>query len=71
MHYVLLPEPDASLVDETIERRVAILQDVVELGRKIRDDRKLGLKFPCRTLILVSCEPEFQVRACTPGMDVA
>jgi len=60
VHYILLPEPDMSLIDEVIERRVARMQEIVELGRKTRDSSKLPLKFPCRTLVLVCTEPDFK-----------
>lgn len=66
MHYILLPEPDMSLIDDVIERRVARMQEIVELGRKARDTSKLPLKFPCRTLVLVCSEPDFKVFCCLP-----
>jgi valyl-tRNA synthetase len=37
VHYVMMPEPQLSFIDNEIERSVNNMQTVIELGRVIRD----------------------------------
>ena len=41
VHYILLPKANMSLIDEVVERRVARMQEIVELGRESRANHKL------------------------------
>lgn len=46
VHYFILPKPNEDLIDHKIERGVARLQAVIDLGRIIRDRNNLPLKIP-------------------------
>ncbi|OQV24382.1 Isoleucine--tRNA ligase, cytoplasmic [Hypsibius exemplaris] len=45
VHYLMFPDPRFDLVDVNIERAVARMQTVVELGRQARERRTLPIKF--------------------------
>lgn len=53
IHYILLPEPDPSLIDEEIERKVAVMQSVVDLTRVLRDRKTLPIKYPLKEIVVV------------------
>uniref|UniRef100_A0A7S1CCN3 isoleucine--tRNA ligase n=1 Tax=Bicosoecida sp. CB-2014 TaxID=1486930 RepID=A0A7S1CCN3_9STRA len=53
VHFVDVPEYDASLVDPAMEARVRRMQAVVELGRQARERRTISLKTPVREVIVV------------------
>jgi isoleucyl-tRNA synthetase len=44
VHYVMLPEPELSFIDDGIERSVSNMQTVIELGRVIRDKHSQPMK---------------------------
>lgn len=44
VHYVMLPEPRLDIIDQNIERSVANMQTVIELGRVIRDKHSQPMK---------------------------
>lgn len=44
VHYVMLPEPQLDMIDQNIERSVASMQTVIELGRVIRDKHSQPMK---------------------------
>ncbi|MES1907208.1 MAG: hypothetical protein MHM6MM_000370 [Cercozoa sp. M6MM] len=50
VHFLLLPEVRDELRDADLERRVARMQKVIDLGRKLRDQRTLSLKQPLAEL---------------------
>ena len=49
----MLPAFDASRLDEAKEEQMRFLQDVVELGRKVRERRNVSLKIPVRSVLVV------------------
>lgn len=53
VHFVMIPEPDSSLVHPEMEATMVKLQNVVELARAARDRRTLPLKTPLRMLYIV------------------
>ncbi len=53
VHFVMIPEPRKDLIDEDIERSVARMQAVVELGRVIRDRKTMPIKYPLPELVLI------------------
>jgi|GEM_PF-1039777 len=52
VHFLMIPEPDLSLIDEEIETRMKHMQEVVTLGRLCRGN-DIPLKRPLRELIIV------------------
>lgn len=54
VHYLMLPEVNEALIDQSVERRVATMQTVIETGRLIRDRKTLPLKYPLSEVIVIS-----------------
>jgi isoleucyl-tRNA synthetase len=46
VHLASWPEPDASLIDETLEEQVALVRRLIELGRAARADSKMKTRQP-------------------------
>ncbi|KAJ3369980.1 isoleucine--tRNA ligase [Allomyces arbusculus] len=59
VHFQLFPEVKQEYFDEVIERQVARMQGVIELGRIIRDRRTIGLKTPLRELVVLHADQEY------------
>ncbi|KAI9709142.1 MAG: isoleucine--tRNA ligase [Bogoriella megaspora] len=59
VHFLAFPEVRAELFDEVIERRVARMQRVIELGRVSRERRTIGLKTPLKTLVVIHPDQEY------------
>jgi len=57
IHYMMLPKYDPNMVDEDIERRVALMQAVIETGRVLRDRNTLPIKYPLKEVVLVDADP--------------
>lgn len=53
VHYLMIPQEDASLVNDSIERSVSRMQSVIELGRTARDKRKITMKRPLKSALVV------------------
>lgn len=53
IHYLMLPKFDKAMVDKDIERRVSVMQSVIETGRVLRDRNTLPLKYPLKEVVLV------------------
>ena len=58
IHYLRIPEYNAKLINEEIEKQVSQMQNVILLGRTIRDRKKLPVKQPLSTLTVVSKDPK-------------
>ncbi|RLN63214.1 hypothetical protein BBJ29_005781 [Phytophthora kernoviae] len=54
VHFLMLPDFDASCVDEDVEALMKNLQSVVEMGRVVRERRTISLKNPVKKVIVVS-----------------
>ena len=58
VHFVMVPQPDKSVVDaDSIIRAVSNMQQVVLLGRKIREQRGVNLKTPVQSVTVISSNP--------------
>ncbi|KAL0587483.1 hypothetical protein ABG067_002779 [Albugo candida] len=53
VHFLMIPEYDPSRLDKEVERRMKMLQSVIEMGRVARERRTIPLKTPLRTFIVV------------------
>lgn len=53
VHFIEIPKFDPNLIDEQIETDVERMQQVIELGRQIRDRRKVSLKQPIMVTPLI------------------
>ena len=58
IHYSLLAPVAEELIDEAVERQVALMQTVVELGRLLRDRRNLPLKYPLPEVVVISASEQ-------------
>jgi len=55
VHFVMVPKPDNSITDaDNIIRAVSNMQQVVLLGRKIREQRGVNLKTPVQSVRVIS-----------------
>lgn len=52
MHYVMIPSPRTD-IDDDIERSVARMQSVIELGRVLRDRKTMPVKYPLPELVII------------------
>jgi isoleucyl-tRNA synthetase len=59
VHFLQFPTVREELFDPVVERRVAAMQKVIELGRLCRDRRTLSLKTPLKTLVVVHQDQQF------------
>lgn len=53
IHYVMLPEPRSVLIKEDIEKAVALMQTVIDLGRVIRDRKTIPVKYPLPEVVVI------------------
>ena len=53
VHYLMIPSPRSDLINEDIERAVARMQAVIDLGRVIRDRKTMPVKYPLPELVLI------------------
>ena len=59
VHFLAFPEVRDELFDEAVERRVARMQRVIELGRVSRERRGIGLKTPLKTLTVIHADQQY------------
>lgn len=59
VHFLSFPEVREELFDEVVERRVARMQKVIEMGRMSRERRSIGLKSPLKTLIVIHQDQQY------------
>lgn len=53
IHFVSAPEGRAELINEEIERAVALMQSVIDLGRVIRDRKTIPMKYPMKEAVII------------------
>ena len=59
IHYLDIPQEEAAVKDEAVERTVGRMQKVVELGRTARTNRNLTLKQPLASLLVIHQDAQF------------
>eukprot|EP00945_MAST-04E_sp_MAST-4E-sp1_P006114 g6114.t1 len=57
VHFENVPKFDPSRLDDEIEGQVSVLQDIVDLGRVVRERRSISMKMPLAKIIVVSRNP--------------
>ncbi len=60
IHFLRIPNYKDSLLNENVERMVSLMQNVILLGRKIRDNKKISLKTPLNKVVVIDSDPEVQ-----------
>ncbi|XP_059505809.1 isoleucine--tRNA ligase, cytoplasmic isoform X2 [Stegostoma tigrinum] len=58
IHYLMLPQVRESVIDQRIERAVAQMQSVIDLGRVIRDRKTLPVKYPLKEVVVIHQDSE-------------
>lgn len=53
VHYLMLPEPRSDLINVDIERAVSHMQNVIDLGRVIRDRKTIPVKYPLPEVVVI------------------
>jgi len=59
IHFSQRPQPNPDLIDEDVERRVASMRKVVDLGRVVRDRKGIQLKRPLAEMVVVPRNAQF------------
>jgi isoleucyl-tRNA synthetase len=59
VHFLPFPEVRKELFNPLVERRVARMQKVIELGRNSREKRTIGLKQPLKTLVVIHRDQQY------------
>ncbi|KAJ5314474.1 uncharacterized protein N7443_001358 [Penicillium atrosanguineum] len=59
VHFLGFPEVRQELFDEVVERRVARMQKVIELGRISRERKSIGLKTPLKSLVVIHQDQQY------------
>ncbi|KAJ1680337.1 isoleucine--tRNA ligase [Spiromyces aspiralis] len=59
VHFISFPEVRQEYFDEEIERKVARMQAVINLGRYVREKNTLSLKMPLRELVVIHADPQY------------
>ncbi|MCA9503301.1 MAG: isoleucine--tRNA ligase [Myxococcales bacterium] len=57
VHWCDYPQVDASLIDEALERRMATVRAVAALGRRVREDHRIKVRQPLRSITVVHRDP--------------
>ncbi|KAJ3121621.1 isoleucine--tRNA ligase [Nowakowskiella sp. JEL0407] len=59
VHFLSFPDAKKQYFDADIERAVARLQSVIDLGRLARDKRTIPLKTPLRSVVVIHPDPQY------------
>mmetsp|Transcript_1266 Transcript_1266/g.1564 ORF Transcript_1266/g.1564 Transcript_1266/m.1564 type:complete len:570 (+) Transcript_1266:124-1833(+) len=54
VHFIMVPDFDPDVLNQDIETAVARMKGVVELGRMIREQQKVGMKMPLKTMTIIN-----------------
>lgn len=58
VHYLMVPEPQHSVISKRTEAAVATLQSVVDLGRYLRDKLNCPIKYPLPEVVVIQKEEQ-------------
>ncbi|KFM74142.1 Isoleucine--tRNA ligase, cytoplasmic, partial [Stegodyphus mimosarum] len=59
IHYLYVPEPKQQLINTVVERKVARMQEVIDIGRLIRERNTLPMKYPLPELVVIHEDQEY------------
>lgn len=59
IHYVRMPEYKQEFINTEIEETVKRMQKIIEIGRKLRDNKKISLKTPVSEIKVVHRDPGY------------
>lgn len=58
VHQLMMPEPETRFIDEAVEETIRLMQRIVVCGRTLREKKKVSLKTPLKTMVLVCPTPD-------------
>ncbi|XP_050421061.1 isoleucine--tRNA ligase, cytoplasmic [Adelges cooleyi] len=58
VHFHMVPNVKEHLIDKNIEQSVSIMQNIIEMGRVMRDRRTIPIKYPLPELMIVADDPK-------------
>ena len=56
IHFTQIPSYDPILINQPTEQTVKRMQNVIETGRLIRDNKHISMKYPMKTVCLVDAD---------------
>jgi isoleucyl-tRNA synthetase len=59
VHYLMIPEVNVALFDDTLERAMSRMITLIELVRVLRDRVKMPIKMPVRQIVVIHPQAEF------------
>nr|XP_042904270.1 isoleucine--tRNA ligase, cytoplasmic isoform X2 [Parasteatoda tepidariorum]XP_042904276.1 isoleucine--tRNA ligase, cytoplasmic isoform X2 [Parasteatoda tepidariorum] len=59
IHYLYLPDTKDHLINVVVERKVARMQEVIDIGRLIRERNTLPIKYPLSELVVIHESKEY------------
>jgi len=59
IHFLMLPQPDETLIKAEIERKIGFMQSAIRIARLVRDRKNIPVRRPLAELIII-CSPEVQ-----------
>ena len=57
VHYQMIPEARAELINVEIERAVSYMQTIIDLGRIVRDRKTIPVKYPLPEIVVIHQDP--------------
>jgi isoleucyl-tRNA synthetase len=58
VHFLMLPQARKEYTNESIERGIATMQRVIDMGRYLRESKQIGLKYPLAEVIVINTNQE-------------
>lgn len=59
VHLEMMPKPNRTYIQTTVETAVGRMQNVIELGRVLRDRKTMPIKYPVPTVIVIHKDEEY------------
>lgn len=59
VHYLMMPKANPELFDMKLERLFSNMQDIVDLGRILRDRKTIPIKYPLPEIIIINHDEDF------------
>ncbi|CAO4374983.1 unnamed protein product [Caenorhabditis nigoni] len=59
VHFLMLPKPDESLIDESVERREEVMRNVIDLVRLVKDREGIAVMYPLKEMIVINRDSQF------------
>ena len=59
IHYVRIPQYNQDMINLDIEEAVKRMQKIIEIGRKLRDNKKISLKTPVQEIKIIHRDPHY------------